>query len=203
MNPLLPASELAEIFSSLLEDNSRFVRNAALQHLGQFISTLGSDSEPVPSIFIEKFVAMSQVNTGDETADAEIRLHCAFSFPAVVLAVIEGEGGRSEAVEEGGSETVEGGWETLVEAFQILVRDVMWNVRKTLSCSLHEIAKVLDVKIVERDLLQVFELFLRDAEEVKVSAIVPTTLYRWNRFFENELTPFAPSSQGRSHKPYF
>lgn len=103
------------------------------------------------SLLIEKFILMAQIETGDVTTDAELRLHCAFSFPAVVLAV--------------GKE----GWVALGEAFQILVRDVMWNVRKTLSCSLHEIAKVLPPEVVERDLLEVFEGFLRDSEEVSHS----------------------------------
>ena len=147
------------VFAGLLDDSSKFVRNAALQHLGNFISTLADDDDPVPSLLIEKFIGMAQIDTGDATTDAELRLHCAFSFPAVVLAV------------ESGDKAGKGGWLALVDAFQILVRDVMWNVRKTLSCSLHEIAKLLEPQLVERDLLQVFELFLRDSEEVKVGVI--------------------------------
>ncbi|GMI48465.1 hypothetical protein TrCOL_g6668 [Triparma columacea] len=151
--------ELVSVFAGLLDDSSKFVRNAALQHLGNFISTLADDEDPVPSLLIEKFIGMAQIDTGDATTDAELRLHCAFSFPAVVLAV------------ESGDRAGKGGWLALVDAFQILVRDVMWNVRKTLSCSLHEIAKLLEPQLVERDLLQVFELFLRDSEEVKVGVI--------------------------------
>jgi len=151
--------ELVAIFAGLLDDSSKFVRNAALQHLGHFISTLADDKDPVPSLLIEKFIGMAQIDTGDATTDAELRHHCAFAFPAVVLAV------------ESGDRAGKGGWPALVDAFQILVRDVMWNVRKTLSCSLHEIAKVLEPQLVERDLLQVFELFLRDSEEVKVGVI--------------------------------
>lgn len=107
----------------------------------------------MPASLVERFIEMSAISTGDVAADAELRLQCAFSFPAVVLAV-----GAT-------------GWVALAGAFQVLVRDVMWNVRKTLSCSLHEIAKALPQAVVERDLMEVFELFLRDSEEVRIGIV--------------------------------
>jgi len=48
---------LVNVFKGLLEDNSKFVRNAAMQHLGQFIHTLvdvegeegeKKEQEPIP-----------------------------------------------------------------------------------------------------------------------------------------------------------
>ena len=44
--------------------------------------------------------------------------------------------------------------------------------RKTLACSLHEIAKILGTEIVERDLLQAFELFHKDIDDVPNAALM-------------------------------
>ena len=54
-------------------------------------------------------------------AEAELRLYCAFSFPAVVITI--------------GPER----WHELRESFATLIRDPSWSVRKTLSFSLHEV----------------------------------------------------------------
>ena len=54
-------------------------------------------------------------------ADAELRLYCAFSFPAVVITI--------------GPDR----WHELRESFALLIRDPSWSVRKTLSFSLHEV----------------------------------------------------------------
>lgn len=54
-------------------------------------------------------------------ADAELRLYCAFSFPAVVITV-----GPNR-------------WGEVRESFAALLRDPSWAVRKTLSHSLHEV----------------------------------------------------------------
>lgn len=54
-------------------------------------------------------------------ADAELRLYCAFSFPAVVITI--------------GPDR----WGELRDSFGVLLRDPSWSVRKTLSHSLHEV----------------------------------------------------------------
>eukprot|EP00953_Heterococcus_sp_UTEX-ZZ885_P034660 17929-Heterococcus_DN1.PRE.1 len=118
------------------------------------------------------------IGGGDPQSDDELRLYCAFSFPAVVLTL-----GPSR-------------WPELRNAYHILTKDQEWNVRKTLSHSMFEVAKILDTSQVEctahsqrcvsesycdhhdtanlvttEDLLPVLEYFLRDVEEVRVGVI--------------------------------
>lgn len=59
-------------------------------------------------------------------------------------------------------------WGELRDSFAVLLRDPSWSVRKTLSHSLHEIAKILHADDVEADLVPAMEAFLRDMEDVSV-----------------------------------
>ena len=94
---------------------------------------------------------MSSVNTADDSTDAELHHACAFSFPAVVLAVAKRDGG----------------WEMLQQCFNELCESKDVAVRRTLSHSLHCLAGILPSEKVTADLLQVFEQFLRDQENVR------------------------------------
>jgi hypothetical protein len=65
-----------------------------------------------------------------------------------------------------------GRWGDLREAFQLLVRDVQWNIRRTLAFSIHEIGKVLEIpERVETELLFAFDFFLRDVDDVRVGVL--------------------------------
>ena len=57
--------------------------------------------------------------------NSENSYHCAYNFPAVLLTL--------------GAES----WVDLKRLYFMLARDQQWKVRRTLSYSLHEIAKVL------------------------------------------------------------
>ncbi|CAM9737733.1 unnamed protein product, partial [Pylaiella littoralis] len=155
--------ELTPVFLNLASDSSKLVRTGALQHLGRLISTLpgGSVSEDLVSYFTGTAVE----SMGDPVADAELRLYCAFSFPAVVVTI--------------GPDR----WHELRESFAALTRDPSWSVRKTLSYSLHEIAKVLKPDDVENDLVPAMEVFLRDMEDVRLGVI------RQLADFFREMTP--------------
>lgn len=129
---------LLEVFSRLSTDSSQFVRQAALQQLGPFLTTL--PPEKVSAELLGLFTAMGLgegeggeggVGGGGMLSGNEVRLWCAFSFPGVLWRV----GWRRWR--EGGKE---GG---LRGAYGRLVRDGHWMVRKTLACSLHEMAKVM------------------------------------------------------------
>lgn len=97
---------------------------------------------------------MASPSSGDAAVDNEIRLYCAYSLPGVVSTV--------------GPQA----WDDVREAFQLLVRDVQWNIRRTLAFSLHELARVLqDPARVEAELLFAFDLFLRDVDDVRTGAL--------------------------------
>jgi serine/threonine-protein phosphatase 4 regulatory subunit 1 len=59
----------------------------------------------------------------------------------------------------------------LKPVYSALAKDLQWKVRRTLSHSLHEVAKILGPELTEENLLPTFELFLNDLDQVKVGVI--------------------------------
>eukprot|EP00755_Sulcionema_specki_P011119 Sspe_Gene.48272::Locus_25009_Transcript_1_1_Confidence_1.000_Length_2244::g.48272::m.48272/K15424/PPP4R1; serine/threonine-protein phosphatase 4 regulatory subunit 1 len=140
---------LADIFKGFIGDVSRWVRVAAYQKLGPYLHTVGKDG-CTPEM-VQYFTQMAtQSENGHDTDYAE---YCAFSFPAVALTI--------------GPER----WDELRQAFQSLSRDVQWKVRKSLSFSVHEIAKIVGQEITEQCLADAVEFFMRDLDEVKVGCL--------------------------------
>jgi len=170
---------LVDLWKKLERDQMRTVKYAALQKLGYFIATFAppyDNNKPRQDIsgdrlkavneLIPYFTSMAFIKTGDTQEEAEIRLHCAFCFPAVVYTVgIDG-------------------WMSLRDAFFHLARGPEEEIpggkantnntilRRCLACSLHEIAKVLGEKVVEIELMPLYEAFLKDSsEDVRLSAL--------------------------------
>merc|ERR1719208_366584 len=136
--------ELVSLMEKFLKDTSRWVRNTAYEFLGPFLSTL--DSTQISAEFLQSFTNIPKLKSAE--ADTESCNHCAYNFPAVVLTV-----GRER-------------WDELRESYMLLLKKT-FKSRKTLACSLHEIAKILGTEIVERDLLQAFELFHKDIDDIR------------------------------------
>lgn len=130
MSDDLRSHVLLEVFTRLSADNSKFVRQAALQQLGPFLSTL--QPHEISNGLLELFASMAASATGDTTVDNEIRLYCAFNLPGVLHTL----GPRRWAP-------------FLREAFQALVRDMHWTIRRTLAFSLHELARMLSQEEAE------------------------------------------------------
>jgi hypothetical protein len=60
----------------------------------------------------------------------------------------------------------------LVECFERLTKDSKFHVRRTLACSLHELAAILNrPALTERHILPALDAFLKDLDEVKVGVI--------------------------------
>ncbi|KAL6051210.1 Serine/threonine-protein phosphatase 4 regulatory subunit 1 [Balamuthia mandrillaris] len=142
---------LVPVFENLVQDTSRWVRSAANQSLGRFIATF--DPSQVPPSLLQYYTAMAKANPTSKHVDAENMTYCAFDFPAVIFTI-------------GGDR-----WDEVKDTFLVLVKDYQWKVRRPLSHSLHEIARIVGTDITERDLLPVFEVFLRDINEVKVGVV--------------------------------
>ena len=83
-------------------------------------------------------------------SDSDIAYYCAFNFPGVVQAV-----GASR-------------WGELSEAFGTLATQIQWKVRRTLAYSLHDIASILGRELAETELVPLFDVFLKDLDEIKV-----------------------------------
>lgn len=107
-----------------------------------------------------QFVALAQITTGDENTDAEMRVYCAYSYPAVVLLL--------------GPENWEGDLKT---CFMKLVNPNYGDpdsgpavpplpVKRCLASSLHTVAHVLGSDLTVRDILPVFrENFFGDTDD--------------------------------------
>ena len=92
-------------------------------------------------------------DTADPHIEHDMRRHCAFQFPAVLITV-----GSSR-------------WPELRSSYFHLSRDSESAVRRTLSFSLHEVAHILGTQIVESELLPVFEAFVHDEESVRIGVM--------------------------------
>lgn len=150
VSPDIRKTQLMDVFERLVEDVSRWVRNTALQQIGPFIATfLGSE---VPDTLIHYYTQIAmQHNTG--SIESDLIENCAFNFPAVTLAL--------------GAHR----WKEIEAAYLGLIKDTQWKVRRTLACSIHEMAKILGPTISETILIQAFELFLLDLDEIKLGVV--------------------------------
>ena len=149
MSACMPSScrseQLVQVFTRLSSDMSRWVRFAAFQQLGPLIATM--EPEEVSTDILKQFTSMAH-------GEGETTLYCAFNFPGVLLTV-----GASR-------------WELLKESYMMLVKDVQWKVRRSLSHSLHEVAAILGQEHTEECLCeQVFDVFIKDLDEVRVGAL--------------------------------
>jgi serine/threonine-protein phosphatase 4 regulatory subunit 1 len=138
------SEQLVQIFEKFSEDVSRWVKIEAYKQLGPFIATFNEPKE-LSTDLIQVFTGMA-FQQGQ--SDNEMVEYCAYNFPAVCLTV-----GKDR-------------WNLLEKAYNALVKDVQWKVRRTLAYSLHEIAKIVGTQITEKTLIPAFELFLRDLDEV-------------------------------------
>lgn len=137
----------SETFEQLANDVSFNVRTAAFEQLGPLIFELGPLN--VPTIFVDYFTSMAE----SLTSNSALQQSCAYNLPGVALALTEPR------------------WSELCPAFRLLATSLNWRVRRTLGCSLHEVAKIIGRDNTEKDLLPVLEKFLEDTDEVKIGVV--------------------------------
>ena len=106
----------------------------------------------IPQTLLDHYLSMTDPSRA-QTVDAEIAKHCAYSFPAVAFTL-----GRNN-------------WNCLHELYDTLSGDMQWKVRRTLAFSIHELALILGTEITSRDLVPVFNGFLRDLDEVRIGVL--------------------------------
>lgn len=144
-NEELRGRDLVELYKIFAKDNSKWVKWAAFQYLGPFIATL--KREQIDQSLLEHYIGMGDPRNG--ATNSENSYHCAYNFPAVLLTL--------------GAES----WVDLKRLYFMLVHDQQWKVRRTLSYSLHEIAKVLGPELAQKELVDVLEAFLKDSNDVR------------------------------------
>mmetsp|Transcript_7090 Transcript_7090/g.7346 ORF Transcript_7090/g.7346 Transcript_7090/m.7346 type:complete len:847 (-) Transcript_7090:79-2619(-) len=151
VNDDIRSGVLVEIFLRLAQDMSKLVKQSVLQQSGMFIATL--PPKMINDVILTHFGSLATGATGDTTVDAELRHHCAHTFPAVLYTVGAGR------------------WTEVREIYHKLVQCQNFNVRVTLALSLHEIAKILGPGRAEEELLSVFEDMIQDVEAVRLGVL--------------------------------
>lgn len=76
---------LVEIFLRLTQDPSKVVRQAVLQQSGMFITTL--PSRIISDLLLSHYCSMVSDPVGDAAIDNDLKYHCAFTFPGVLLTI--------------------------------------------------------------------------------------------------------------------
>jgi PDZ domain len=127
------------------------------------------DLAAIVNTLLDYFVALAAVKTGDENTDAEMRVYCAYSFPAVVLLL-----GREHW--DGAVRTC---FHTLLNPRypEVPVHDVDGEdddienepplpVKRCLASSLHTVAHILGGEIALNDIIAVLQKsFLNDSDD--------------------------------------
>jgi hypothetical protein len=141
-------------------DTSRNVRNTMAEVVGDLISRFlpphwEQTGQPgdIPEPILDYFLSLgSSTQHGNQMLKLETdrSFICAYNFPVVVL---------TAGVEY---------WNThLRDTYLNLTKDYQIKVRCTFAHSLHEIAKIIGPERTERDLVQIFALYLMDLDDVK------------------------------------
>jgi hypothetical protein len=121
-----------------------------------------ADLEAIQKHLLHHFCSLARISTGDEGSDAEMRVYCAYSFPASIVLLL----GR-----EHWSGPLHNCFLALVnpsttEADTTAQLPPPLPVKRCLASSLHTVAHILGPKITETDLLPVFvQHFFRDNDE--------------------------------------
>lgn len=106
----------------------------------------------MPEALLEFFLSLGPSNGVNQMYKSETdrAIICAYNFPAVVLTA--------------GAEY----WDShLKDTYLSLTKDYQIKVRRTFAYSLHEIARIIGPDRTERDLVQIFALYLMDLDDVK------------------------------------
>mmetsp|Transcript_6031 Transcript_6031/g.6582 ORF Transcript_6031/g.6582 Transcript_6031/m.6582 type:complete len:822 (+) Transcript_6031:47-2512(+) len=110
------------------------------------------DIAAIQEELLQHFCALAAIDTGDDNTDAEMRVYCAYSYPAIVLLL--------------GPKHWKG---PLRNCFFSLVnssKETPLPVKRCLASSLHTVAHVLGSELTGRDILPVFfEHFLMDTDD--------------------------------------
>ena len=140
---------LAEIYYRFLKDpSSKIVRGTAFQNIGPFIAAL-KDLKDIDQRIIDFYVS-----TTDNSSNKDVCYYSSYNFPAFVYTL-----GRER-------------WEDFKKIYLKLAKFNDGRIKKTLACSIHELARILGSEITEADLVPIMEKFLKDNQnDIKVGAL--------------------------------
>ncbi len=164
-SPSSPAAEDSRDISTFDPRNDTYTVESSSSNNNSIAGSRGAEYEPpldpalprgppatdqsiVPQLLIDHYVSMIDPSRA-QTVDSEIARHCAFSLPAVALTL-----GRYN-------------WPLLRDTYEALATDMQWKVRRTLASSIHELGVILGRETSGRDLIPIFNGFLKDLDEVR------------------------------------
>ena len=129
----------------LLDPSSKIVRGTAFQNIGPFIASF-KDVASIDSRITNFFV-----NTTSKTNNKDVCYYASYNFPAFIYVT-----GKDE-------------WATFRDLYIKLTSVNDPQTKRTLACSIHEIAKILGPDLTDTDLLPIANKFLKDSNsEVKI-----------------------------------
>ncbi|XP_052229357.1 serine/threonine-protein phosphatase 4 regulatory subunit 1-like isoform X1 [Dreissena polymorpha] len=115
-------------------------------------ATLAQQQDIIPQSLLENYLGMTEPSRA-QTVDTDITKYCAYNLPAVAYTL-----GREN-------------WHCIRNLYETLAADMQWKVRRTLAFSIHELAVILGEEITHRDLVPVFDGFLKDLDEVRIGIL--------------------------------
>lgn len=139
------SEEMLGLCEELLEDENRWVKKSAGTKLGEFISVL-----PLGQVGEKIVGSFRDLASTIEARSNEMEIPCAFCLPGVAKQL--------------GPER----WSELNELYGTLRSSTQWQVRKTVSYSLHELSRILGPELTEALLVDAFFEFCADLPEVRL-----------------------------------
>ena len=140
---------LSDIYYRFLKDpTSKIVRGTAFQNIGPFIAALKEMKD------IDKRIIEFYVSTTDNSSNKDVCYYSSYNFPAFIYTL-----GKDH-------------WEEFRRIYVKLAKFNDARIKKTLSHSIHELARILGPEITETDLVPVMERFLKDnINEIRTGAL--------------------------------
>lgn len=144
---------LSDIYYRFLKDpTSKIVRGTAFQNIGPFIAAL-KDVKQTGTVDYDKIVDF-YVSTTENSSNKDVCYYSSFNFPAFVYTL-----GKDH-------------WDVFRKIYIKLAKFNDGRIKKTLSHSIHELARILGPEITENDLVPIMERFLKDPlNEIRIGAL--------------------------------
>ena len=134
------SAEMQELYFKFLQDpTSKIVRGTAFQNIGPFIAEFKDVAG------IDERITHFFLNTTEKTGSKDVCYYAAYNFPAFVYVY-----GNKE-------------WPRFRKVYLKLTSANDFQTKKSLACSIHEIARLLGPEITDAELIDIFDKFLNDS----------------------------------------
>lgn len=142
---------LLEVYRRFCTDNQKFVRQAAIEIIGQFLNTLPENLRLrfILDFYIKTIEEFYRSNDIASQTDNDSLYNCAFNFPAILYLY-----GKDY-------------WKDLKGIYLKMSTDKYFKVRKSLASSINEVASIIGKEETESVLIPIFDRFYREEGEIQ------------------------------------